>query len=683
MRWAFHAINQITMNLKLTILLSFVLLAKMQANCITNPNLSNSLDTISRKGKDIALFFAFADYQDSKLSSLKNPISDSRALAKTLQEEYGFQYEILENPTRHQVLAKIKEYSSKKFSQEDQLLISFSGHGLYDTQLEEGFLIPSDGKADDEFHDSHISLTSLNRQIDNLPCKHIFVMIDASYSGAFDANTVKYKSRSLTRTDTFPRPNELSPKERIIINSIKYTTRIYLTSGGLERVPDGGQYSPFIGGILKVLRAKNSDDLITATDLMVSLRDVRPVPQFGEFGRNEPGSNFLFVSYTNSNIVSSGGDFADLSSIKEVLRLNENGIYSNSGLFKTGDIYTMVVEVKNTSDQSIEDVEILVEYPEDVSKNSISSFQFDEILPNSNATIQFSFFISDLYQSQEVGIKLEVKNRQSQYVDFIENIEFDLIESECIIPDRKNKDKAIIFAAKNYHYYDTLNHPILEAYALADELHANYSFECEVVENPTRLEIKQKLEEYAAKFELNSFDSTGQLLIVFTGHGDFEDGTGYFLPVDAKENDLEASSIPYSIWQRKIDRINCRHILVIIDACYSGTFEDKIANKGNDEEKDYWKRPGEYCPLLSTYFKFEDLKSRFYLTSGGNEKTPDDSELAEKLLIGLRAAKNGKQYVPIGEIYERYLRYVAPLPLLGNFGKNINGSSFMFFVNQK
>jgi Caspase domain len=241
---------------------------------------------------------------------------------------------------------------------------------------------------------------------------------------------------------------------------------------------------------------------------------------------------------------------------------------------------------------------------------------------------------------------------------------------------RQNKDYALFFAVSDYQSdstYADLQNPVKDAEALSQELTQRYGFRTEVLKNPTRSQIKAKVEEYSKKFETKDFDPEGQLLIFFSGHGEFSDGNGFFLPSDARPDDLEATAIAYPIWRTRIDQMACKHILIVIDACFSGAFDATVAMRGGPS-----KRPGELTDAEKFYQEHLARTTRLYMTSGGKEKTPDKSGFSKKLLEGLRTADTPNNLLTAGQLFESYVKQIRPVPLFGEFGKDEAGSSFVF-----
>ncbi|HNT51705.1 MAG TPA: caspase family protein, partial [Cyclobacteriaceae bacterium] len=99
----------------------------------------DALDYISADRKDIALIFATDNYDH--WDDLVNPINDGQTIARELQDKYGFETEIITNATTEEVFEKIREYNLKRFKPQDQLLIFFAGHGLFDDAFGEGYVV--------------------------------------------------------------------------------------------------------------------------------------------------------------------------------------------------------------------------------------------------------------------------------------------------------------------------------------------------------------------------------------------------------------------------------------------------------------------------------------------------------------------------------------------------------------
>ena len=238
-----------------------------------------------RQGKDYALILANSEYDE--FSSLVNPTFDADRIAKELEENYGFIVEKHYNNTQKDIYLTLKEFTKKAFHPDDQLLIFFAGHGDFDYLFSEGYVVCKDSKKDDEARSSFISHSNLRTIINNIPCQHIFLVMDVCFGGTFDP-VVAARGDEYTETD----------REKYIKRKMQYKTRLYLTSGGKEYVPDGrpGMHSPFAKNFIQALLSRGgSDGILTYGEILQHIDKTTPEPQFGEFGDNALGSDFLFI----------------------------------------------------------------------------------------------------------------------------------------------------------------------------------------------------------------------------------------------------------------------------------------------------------------------------------------------------------------------------------------------------
>ena len=82
---------------------------------------------------------------------------------------------------------------------------------------------------------------------------------------------------------------------------------------------------------------------------------------------------------------------------------------------------------------------------------------------------------------------------------------------------RLGKDYALLFAVENYTSWRPLSYPIDDAEAIAKDLKEFYGFEVEIVRDPDKKTIQDKLLEYTKR----SFAGDAQLLVYFSGHSGF------------------------------------------------------------------------------------------------------------------------------------------------------------------
>lgn len=252
----------------------------------TNGQQAATRETIPQLGRHRALLFAVNQYDS--WTQLINPVYDAHAIARNLEEIYGFEVEIVENPTREQIALTLRRYASQQYSNKDQLLVFFAGHGIYDEIYREGFLVAKDSKIRDESRSSYYSYSELRSVLSRIHCDHVLLVLDACFSGTFDQLVAM---------------RGLDPEDRskwdFINQKMQYRTRRYITSAGKEYVPDGrpGQHSPFARAFLEALRSEGGQDgVLTINEVMSYMSTAKPQPLTGEFDGNEPGSDFLFIA---------------------------------------------------------------------------------------------------------------------------------------------------------------------------------------------------------------------------------------------------------------------------------------------------------------------------------------------------------------------------------------------------
>ncbi len=280
--------------------------------CVENPFHPSSISTKSRyssKGEvtntrkksatngseeiqdanNYALIIAGSIYD--AFSDLVNPVIDANTIAEELQFNYGYSTEILENPTLNETISKIREYAERSYTNNDNLLIFIAGHGIYDEVFKEGYIISRDSKYDDVSKITYLSHSNLRTIVNNIPCKHILLLMDVCFGGTFDPVLASSSRAAGMYADV--------SDEEFVNRKKQYVTRLYLTSGGKEYVPDGrpGHHSPFARKILEALRNYGGEDkILTINEMLHYIEKVEPQPRFGEFGDNEPGSDFLLIA---------------------------------------------------------------------------------------------------------------------------------------------------------------------------------------------------------------------------------------------------------------------------------------------------------------------------------------------------------------------------------------------------
>lgn len=240
---------------------------------------------VNKQVKNYALIVGTDSYDE--FSQLNNPVLDAVTIEKELSENYNFQTILLKNPTKSEIETALYKISMIELDSTSQLLIFFAGHGIYDETTKDGYIVPKDAKKNDNlFRNSYISHSNIRNIIDGFNSQHTLVILDICFGGTFNDK--------LSRNAEDDQYKEVE-KDKLILRKMEYKSRLYLTSGGKEYVPDGrmGYHSPFASKFIDFLRKGNS--IYTFSALKSHVEKISPEPKAGSFGTNEPGGDFLFI----------------------------------------------------------------------------------------------------------------------------------------------------------------------------------------------------------------------------------------------------------------------------------------------------------------------------------------------------------------------------------------------------
>jgi hypothetical protein len=248
-------------------------------------------DTVSGRGAGTTYALMFATNVYDYYSDLVNPVLDAQTIGAELSESYGVVSEVVVNPTLNEIASTLRDFATRSYQPEDNLMVFFAGHGIYDEVFKEGYVISRDSRMDDVGKTSYLSHSNLRTMVNNIACPHIFLVMDVCFGGTFDPHLAALHRGSAVQYA------DITTRE-FVQRKLKYKTRLYLTSGGKEYVPDGrpGFHSPFARRFIESLRYYGGDDgVLTASEILQFVEKVNPQPRFGEFGDNEPGSDFILV----------------------------------------------------------------------------------------------------------------------------------------------------------------------------------------------------------------------------------------------------------------------------------------------------------------------------------------------------------------------------------------------------
>ncbi|MCG8331512.1 MAG: SUMF1/EgtB/PvdO family nonheme iron enzyme [Chitinophagales bacterium] len=235
---------------------------------------------------------------------------------------------------------------------------------------------------------------------------------------------------------------------------------------------------------------------------------------------------------------------------------------------------------------------------------------------------------------------------------------------------RDGKDYAIFFYCTDFkENWTPLPETKGEVNTLADILESDYGFITEFISNPSKTKIKEAIAEWNARVQPND-----QILYFFSTHGyyDKETNEGYLIPYNGKLQDTYGDSwISYEDLGRRVTKSNSKHVLLALDACYSGAFGDRY--KGVPDNLP-WEEADDCATQIKNALAY---RTRRYFTSGSKQqRTPARSLFARAWLTALRQGQER------GIVRVRDLRYHlgnvnTPQPEDGSFTGHMDGD-FVF-----
>ena len=185
---------------------------------------------------------------------LITPEHDAVEINELLRKKYGFHTRVLINATRADILRALNDFR-KDLTDNDNLLVYYAGHGQLEEKIGRGYWIPIDGETDNNVE--WISTVSITDIISIMSARHVLVVSDSCYSGAFTRSAMVRLEAGMTDKE----------RDYLIKTMLNKRSRSAFTSGGLEPVLDigGGGHSVFAKAFIDVLR--NNDDILAGQRL--------------------------------------------------------------------------------------------------------------------------------------------------------------------------------------------------------------------------------------------------------------------------------------------------------------------------------------------------------------------------------------------------------------------------------
>jgi tetratricopeptide (TPR) repeat protein len=269
-----------------------------------------------------------------------------------------------------------------------------------------------------------------------------------------------------------------------------------------------------------------------------------------------------------------------------------------------------------------------------IDKSNIASIRIDEV----NAS-----FIPGDYNPKFTAT-IDVQNRKNISViatDAFGNETkqtFEFSKDGYLLSDNNAMGKTWVVIVENstYNDYTSLSGPSEDVVELSNALNRYQISKVLHKQNMSKRELERffaiDLRDLIISNKVNS------LLIWYAGHGQNVNGTGYWIPVDGRQNDeysfYNINALKASLYSYQ----SLTHILVVSDACYAGE-SFSLAMRGENSSAS--------CDDLNAITN----KSALVLTSTNNEQAMDNSLFTKTFANAL--ANNPTDCIPIDAIANR------------------------------
>ena len=137
-----------------------------------------------------ALVIGNADY--GTLPKLQTAVVDAKAIAKILDEEYGFRVQLLTDVTRDDMIDAFDELR-EELGEDDNLLVYYAGHGWLDEESGRGYWQPVNARINRR--SKWMSNATLTDSLKVPKAKHVMVVADSCYSGVL-TRSIKVPNRT-------------------------------------------------------------------------------------------------------------------------------------------------------------------------------------------------------------------------------------------------------------------------------------------------------------------------------------------------------------------------------------------------------------------------------------------------------------------------------------------------------
>ncbi|MBN2632725.1 MAG: caspase family protein [Bacteroidales bacterium] len=229
--------------------------------------------------KFYALIIGINNYSDPGIMDLDKPIHDAELFYDVLTKRYTFDtanVSLIRNATYAEIVEALDHYG-REIKPEDNFLIFFAGHGVWEMESDNGFWLPSDASKNSKV--AWFRNSTLRDYLREIRSKHTLLISDACFAGS-----ILIKTRTLTDAP-------------MAINKLyDLKSRKAMTSGTLTEVPDQSAFLKYLIDGLK----NNNEKYLPSQQLFSSFRikvinNSTVVPQLEViYDVGDEGGDFIF-----------------------------------------------------------------------------------------------------------------------------------------------------------------------------------------------------------------------------------------------------------------------------------------------------------------------------------------------------------------------------------------------------
>jgi hypothetical protein len=211
---------------------------------------------------------------------LRTAVNDATRLASLLASGHGYATTTLldEDASAASILTLLTEELPRRVAPEDRVLFYWAGHGVArdgDTGPN-GYLLPSDARPDDT--STFLHMPQVHDALVTLPCRHMFVILDSCFSGAFRWSSTRdgHPEDLVVHQEKYARFVQ-DPAWMVLTSAAQDELALdRLSFGALGSRGDDGGHSPFAHALFRALEGeadvmggRDGDGLVTAYELFL------------------------------------------------------------------------------------------------------------------------------------------------------------------------------------------------------------------------------------------------------------------------------------------------------------------------------------------------------------------------------------------------------------------------------